>query len=465
MTNRRDWPAIALAVIAWVVLTALIAASILFIALRWGKDGFEIFVQQGVFTHLPITLASVTITWLLAGLLLYLLYARRINAANALTWIGFFLVSLVYLNVLRERFRYGDISYYIDAAMQLYKNQPLPDTYFYPPLWATLIEFIIPLGEDNILLVAWLFNILSLFAFYFLLHRVLEYYGFSMRLAALTTAGFMLINAPLLRALVYVQVNLHVMNLIFLGLLSFQRFPFVSALSMALAVHLKASPVVLVPAFLMVSNWRWLGWFILSNLLVAAITVVTNGFSPFLDFVQNITALTAPHDSIFHDTSFDSLLHFPTQIFPFRDSLARVLVYGAKGILLMATVMVLVRTVRTHAFLPDASQTARLFNAMPPLFILMTLASPVVWEHHAIFTTLSFLLVLKVLNKRSEWLWFGFAYVLEFVLPTFDFFPWSYGRLIAPLIVLWLMWRAEGNTLIPRLNLWLERIQPITQVE
>jgi len=132
---------------------------------------------------------------------------------------------------------------------------------------------------------------------------------------------------------------------------------------------------------------------------------------------------------------------------------------------LMATVMVLVRTVRTHAFLPDVSQSARLFNAMPPLFILMTLASPVVWEHHAIFTTLSFLLLLKVLDKRSEWLWFGFAYVLEFVLPTFDFFPWSYGRLIAPLIVLWLMWRAERNTLIPRLNLWLERIQPITQVE
>ena len=60
---------------------------------------------------------------------------------------------------------------------------------------------------------------------------------------------------------------------------------------------------------------------------------------------------------------------------------------------------------------------------------------------------------------------FGFAYFLEFVLPTFDFFPWSYGRLIAPLMVLWLMWRAEGNTLIPRLNLWLERIQPITQVK
>lgn len=170
MTNRKAWPAI---------------------ALRWGKDGFEIFIQQGVFTQLPITLASVAITWLLAGLLLYLLYARRINAANALTWIGFFLVSLVYLNVLRERFRYGDISY-------------------------------------------------------------------------------------------------------------------------------------------------------------------------------------------FHDTSFDSLLHFPTQIFPFPDSLARVLVYGAKGILLMAVIMVLVRTVRTQAFLSDAAQSARLFNAMPPLFILMTLASPVV---------------------------------------------------------------------------------------
>ena len=45
-------------------------------------------------------------------------------------------------------------------------------------------------------------------------------------------------------------------------------------------------------------------------------------------------------------------------------------------------------------------------------------------------------------STPDEWIWFGFAYFLEFILPTFDFFPWSYGRLLAPLIILWLMWKA-----------------------
>ena len=99
-------------------------------------------------------------------------------------------------------------------------------------------------------------------------------------------------------------------------------------------------------------------------------------------------------------------------------------------------------------------------NSIPPLFILMTLASPVVWEHHGIFVALSFLVLLKRLDSPSEWLWFGFAYLLEFLLPTFDFFPWSFGRLVAPLIILWMLWQAtkqkDDSSLFSGLNHWLE---------
>ena len=77
----------------------------------------------------------------------------------------------------------------------------------------------------------------------------------------------------------------------------------------------------------------------------------------------------------------------------------------------------------------------------PPVLVAMTLAAPVVWEHHGVFVALSFLVMLKRLETPHEWLWFGFAYLLEFLLPTFDFFPWSFGRLAAPLIILWQMWR------------------------
>ena len=82
------------------------------------------------------------------------------------------------------------------------------------------------------------------------------------------------------------------------------------------------------------------------------------------------------------------------------------------------------------SFSTQKERGARLANALPPLFILMTLASPVVWEHHGIFVALSFLLLLKRLDTPNEWIWFGFAYFLEFVLPTFDFFPWSVRTIV-----------------------------------
>jgi len=453
------------ALLAWGGITLLVLASLLFISLRWGAEGFSVFIQQGVYTHLPTTLAAVAITWLLAGWFVYLLYARKINKSNVLTWAGFFLVALLYLNVLRERFRFGDISYYIEAATQLFNNQPLPDTYFYPPLWATLIELLIPLGEEGVLLVAWILNVISIFAFFFLLQRVLERYGFSPRLAAVVTTGFMLVNTPILRTLMYVQVNLHVMNAVFVSLLLYRRFPFVSALMLALAVHLKASPAVLVLAFLLEMDWRWLAWFVFANLLLSAITLVTDGIAPFLDVLNNVTGLAGPRSAIFHDNSFDSLFGFPTQVFGFSESLASILVFVSKGLLLIAVLFVLFRLVRSRIFYPRKERGARLFNAIIPLFVLMNLASPVVWVHHGIFLAISFLMLLKSLDTTSQWLWFGSAYLLEFVLPTFDFYPWSYGRLLAPLICLGLMGRvatgAAPSSLFERFNRWLETFQEL----
>ena len=103
-----------------------------------------------------------------------------------------------------------------------------------------------------------------------------------------------------------------------------------------------------------------------------------------------------------------------------------------------------------------------MLNALPPLFVLMTLASPIVWDHHGIFVTLSFLLMLKRMEAPASWIWFGFAYFLEFVLPSFDFFPWSYGRLIAPMIVLGMMWfstsKNEASRFFTSTNQWLAEL-------
>jgi hypothetical protein len=450
------------AFVVWAAITLLVAVSLWVIYLRLGAQGFEVFIQQPPLINLPVTLSSVTLLWLSAGLLLYLLWFQRVHPSNALSVAGFFLVCGVYLNILSERFRYGDYTYYLDAATSLYQNQPLPGSYFYLPLWATLTQFLVPFGEDAFFLVLWLLNFFSLLIFFILLQRVLERYGFSPRLAALVTTLFMLVNAPLLRTLVYVQVNLHTLNLVLLSLLLYPKRSFLSALALAAAVHLKTSPAVLVLAFLLEKDWRWLTWFVVSMLLLAGVTVATDGISPFFDVFHHLQGLALSQNTIFHDTSFDSFLRFTDRLLGIDIFWTRILVYAVKGLLAVGTLLVMAKCARGRIFLTSDERGAKLFNAIPPLFILMTLASPIVWEHHGIFPALSFLLMLKRIGKPAEWLWFGFAYFLQFAVPTFDFFPWSYGRLVAPLIVLWLMWeiskQKEPSVLFNEINLWLDQL-------
>ena len=182
------------------------------------------------------------------------------------------------MSILRERFRYGDYHYYLEAATALANGQPLPDSYLYLPLWATLLQFLVPLGDQGFMIILWIVNILALAAFYFLLVTVLQRYGFSNHLAVVITVLFLLINTPLMRTLGFIQVNLLTLDLILLSILVYPKNEFLSALALALAVHLKTSPAVLVLAFLLEFNWRWLIWFAVSFLAIGLFPVAINGF-------------------------------------------------------------------------------------------------------------------------------------------------------------------------------------------
>ena len=284
------------AFIAWIGISALVIASLVAIYLRNGVAGLNLYIQQWPLSNLAITLASTALTWISVGVILYLLANEKITVRNVFFVTGFFLVILVYLNILRERFRYGDYAYYIEAATALLKHQPLPDTYFYLPLWATILQFIVPLGDQGVPVVLWTLNIVALGLFYALLVRFLERYGFSNRLAVSVAVLFMLINTPLHRTLGYVQVNLLVMVLAVFSALYFSKKPFLSALALALAVQLKTSPAVLVLAFLLERNWRWVGWFGLSFLVLALIPLALEGPAPSFDFLTNKAAI--PDESV-----------------------------------------------------------------------------------------------------------------------------------------------------------------------
>ena len=446
------------ALIGWGLITVLIIAQFVWIYSRHGFAGFDAFMQEAIYTHIPTTLASVAMTWLLTGFLLWLILAGKITKATGLHWAGFFLIAFLYLNVLRERVRYGDIDYYTQAAFALIQNNPLPDTYFYPPLWATLLSFLTPLGENGILLVAWIANVLSLLLFYTLLQRVLMLYQFSSSAAALTSALFILVNMPVIRTFMYVQVNFHVMNFILLSILFYKNRLFLSALMLALAVHFKASPAVLVLAFLLEFNWKWLLWFGVSLILIGLFPMAIYGIGPYHDFVNNFLFINAPHALSMHDSSFDSAIGMALSYFRADFALVRLLVLLAKGLTALAVIFL---SIRSRGFFSESEEqgNGHLFDSIIPLFVGMTLLSPLVWEHHAIFLTLPFLLLLKKLESPGEWILYGTVYLLVFLTPTFDYFPWSYGRLAGILILLGLLWKLRdrnGNTFFPAFNDWAE---------
>ena len=455
------------ALIGWGAITALIIAQFFWIYSRHGFAGFSAFMQEAIYTHIPITLASAALTWLLAGFLLWLIFAGKITRETSLSWAGFFLIAFLYLNVLRERVRYGDIDYYTQAAFALVQNTPLPDTYFYPPLWATLLSFLTPLGENGILLIAWIANVLSLLLFYILLQRVLELYQFTPAAAALTSTLFILVNMPVIRTFMYVQVNFHVMNFILLSILFYRRDRvFLSALMLALAVHFKASPAVLVLASLpfdklrtpLEFNWKWLLWFAVSMILIGLFPAALYGIQPYMDFINNFLFINAPHALSMHDSSFDSAIGMALSYVRADFAIVRLLVLLAKGLTALAVIFL---CIRSRGFFSNKEGKAHLFDSIVPLFVGMTLLSPLVWEHHAMFLTLPFLLLLKKLESPAEWLLYGTVYLLVFLVPTFDYFPWSYGRLLGILILLGLLWQLRdrtGNTFFPAFNAWAENL-------
>jgi hypothetical protein len=446
------------ALIGWGVITSLIIFQFIWLYSRHGLKGFAAFMQQSAYTHIPIALASAAMTWLLAGLFLWLIFTGRLTKATAITWAGFFSVAFLYINVLRERIRYGDINYYIEAAFAMADGKRLPDTYFYPPLWASLLSFLTPLGEEGILLIAWIANILSFLLFYFLLHRTLEHYQFKPQAAALTTTLFLLVNMPVLRTFMYVQVNFHVMNFILLSLLLYRIRPSLSALMLALAIHFKASPAVLVLAFLLEFNWKWLLWFALNMILVGAFPIVFHGGSPYVDFVNNFLFISAPQGLNLHDSSFDSAIGMALSYVRADFVVVRVLVLLAKA---LTAIVVIFLSIRARGFFSNDGGRRSVFDAIVPLFVGMTLLSPLVWEHHAMFLTLPFLLLLKKLESPMEWTLYGAVYLLVFLVPIFDYFPWSYGRLVGILILLGLLWILRGrssNIFFSAFNAWAESL-------
>jgi hypothetical protein len=428
------------ALVLWTAATAIAAAGNAAIFAVGGREAFSPLVQPGPASGLKLTFAAIALVWLSAGLLLLLLRRRGFRARHGLVAVCCFLTLVLYANVLRERMEYPDSGDYMRAAFDLAEGRPLHERYIYPPLLAASLEVFAPLGRGAMRLALWTANLLAVAGYAGLLVLALVRYGFERRLAAAVTLLFVAVNVPVLRTLVYGQVNLHVASLVLLCLLLHPARAGGSALALALAVHLKTSPAVLALPFLSERRWRWLAAFAAALAAVAALLYAAHGAQPFLDFLRNTRGLAGWNDLAFRDNSLDSFLRATAALVPglaaANAPLVRALV---KAVVLGAALVAAWRAARAGCF---AGPGGDVHNAWPALSIVMVLASPLVWEHHPVFLGLSFLVLLRKLEGPGEWAVYSLAYVFVFLLPTFDFYPWSYARLVGMLFLLGLLMRS-----------------------
>jgi hypothetical protein len=411
-----------------------------------GPEVFSVLVQVGPVSGLKLTYSAVGLVWLSAGLVLALLRNAAFRARFGLVTLCSFLVLALYANVLRERSEYPDAGDYMRAAFDLSEGRPLHERYIYPPLLAAACELLVPFGRGGMRTALWVGNVIAVAAFAGLLSSTLVRYGFDRRVSAGLVLAFMAVNVPVLRTLVYGQVNLHVANLILLALLAYPRFPVGSALALALAVHLKSSPVVLVLPFLTERNGRWTAAFVAWLGAVAAAIYALHGGQPFLDFLRNARGAYAWADLCFRENSIDSFLRSTAAVLggPFGVLDLPPVRLLAKASVLVTALAIAGVSVWRGAFV-SRGPGGDVLNGWPALAVLMVLASPLVWEHHPVFVALPFLVITRRLQATGEWAAFSLAYLLVFLLPTFDFYPWSFGRLAGLLVLLALLHRTSGR--------------------
>jgi hypothetical protein len=456
MHGRRSvWQSAAWStLLVWLALAALCIVHVGATAVLRGPDGLKALVMAGPASNFYLTFAAVALVWTVVALVLAIMATQRMTPRLAARVVCYSSLALLFINVLRERTYYLDFPDYFRAAVNLHTGVPLDGRYLYPPLWAGLLAPLTPLGEEKVFALCWILNVVSAVVMIHLLRALLERYGFSEALALAAVFAFAVVNVPMLRTLMYGQINIHVINLVFLSLLLYPRYPLPSAIALALAAHLKISPLVLAFAFLWAGEIRWSIYFALAVIVIAVIPAVAYGWSPYLDVLHNIRNIAQANGLAFRDNSIDSFMRGLNAVAGLNLQFA---VAPLKALLLVTCLGMGIVHASRMTF-SDEPRTARVLNQMPTLLILIVMVSPLVWEHHPVLLGLSYLVTAKLMRTPGDWCLFGMAYCLEFLMPTFDFFPWSYGRLLSPFIVLGLTWVRRGQPAsepFRRANRWL----------
>jgi hypothetical protein len=312
----------------------------------------------------------------------------------------------------------------------------------YPPLLATLLAPLLSLGDNFVFLFCVAANLLAVLLAFALLRRCLMRYGFVTLAATLLSFCAIAVNVAVLRTLFYVQTNLHVTNLMLLGLLCYPTQLWASALAIALAAHIKTSPLALVLPFVLNRDYKWLGWFAVCLFGIAGLTSSLNGFHHYVEYFDNISNIYRANGLSLRENSIDSLVRSTYWAFGLNIDEARSLVLVLRALVTLLSLGLCWGAIRKRTFSGGSPvPIALVLDAYPVLMLFLMSVSPLVWEHHPVIIVLSLLAMLKQVDSEADaLLWFG-AWFLCFFVPTFDLYPFSFRITLGVFFAYWLLLR------------------------
>lgn len=413
--------------------------------------------EPGPGTSEASLIASLILLWCLIVTVLWWLSGRKVTKDTLLLFVGAVVISLVYLTFLREHVWFGDYRAYLDAAKAMRIGAPLPERYLYPPFWAFLLSIIQSsiggvLGDRVSVLFCFVLNHLSIVGFFVLGSLFLSRCGLSRAFSSLLLFAAMIVNVPILRNMVYVQVNLLFIDLVLASVLVLRRSVLLSALLFALATHLKVVPLLFVPVFLYRKEYRWVICYGLFCAAIAWVTTLSGGIGYYRDFAENLMQW---RPAAVRSCSIYGLLKSTNRVFGSRlpaDGLFN-LTRAVLGLWVYALSFFSIRR-EVFARLPDA-RSAGIINGLVPAMFLMPIVAPTVWVYHLVILIIPAVLALGYMRgMRRLGLW-SLGYFFTFLLPTFDFYPWSYLRLVGWLALLLALSYA---VLSPRTSRWVDSL-------
>jgi hypothetical protein len=260
--------------------------------------------------------------------------------------------------------------------------------YLYPPLLAVMFKVYANFSPVPMELLWPLVNVVAIFvvASCFYLLKVCK-------VEKIPLCGiYLVLWMPTMDGLIMGQVHLFVLALLAVFLVACERGAGMTAgASLALAIHLKITPVLLVPVLLTTKGRSARAPFVLAMLSLILFSTLFDGPSIFMRFLESSSTLGYGDHYWKHTTNMTPAKVFSCSLLGLNPAVAvklhRVLVIGALA-------YSVVRVLRS----PSIDTT--LLGSR--LIVVMVLASPIIWYHHLVWFAIPLVVALKITGFRRK---------------------------------------------------------------